>query len=209
MRVKSVPITSVVLDPANVRRHPTRNLEAIKGSLARFGQQKPIVIDQNGVVRAGNGTLEAARALGWKTIQVVQTNLAGSEATAFAIADNRTGELAEWDNDLLREQVGALAADGINLESLGFSTREVEKLFEAAVQAAEAADADGDTGEGGDEPATFAAAPAGAPSERKYPLAVVVNRQDLALWQAWKAEQGESDDSRAFVLLLELTRAEG
>ena len=48
--VKVVPISSLVLDPANARKHDEKNLAAIKGSLARFGQQKPVVVDQKGVV---------------------------------------------------------------------------------------------------------------------------------------------------------------
>ena len=48
--IQTVNINSVTLDPANVRRHSDRNLEVIKGSLARFGQQKPIVVGTDGVV---------------------------------------------------------------------------------------------------------------------------------------------------------------
>jgi hypothetical protein len=101
MQIETVPIESVSPDPANARKHSRRNIEAITASLRRFGQQKPIVVDGNNVVRAGNGTLAAAQGLGWKTIQITRTGLAGSEATAFAIADNRTAELAEWDDDIL------------------------------------------------------------------------------------------------------------
>lgn len=101
LQVQRVPIDSVSPDPANVRLHPERNLQAITASLRRFGQQKPIVVDKHGVVRAGNGTLAAAKALGWTEIDVVVTNLEGVDATAFAIADNRTAELAEWDVETL------------------------------------------------------------------------------------------------------------
>ena len=73
MKVESVAIDTLTLDPANARKHDEKNLSAIKGSLARFGQQKPIVVDHNGVVIAGNGTLEAAMALGWGSINVVRT----------------------------------------------------------------------------------------------------------------------------------------
>ena len=60
MLVERVPLDSITPDPANVRLHSDTNLDAIKGSLARFGQQKPIVVDQQGLVRAGNGTLLAS-----------------------------------------------------------------------------------------------------------------------------------------------------
>jgi len=87
MKIETVSIDSLSLDPANARLHSPRNLEAIKSSLRRFGQQKPIVVGANNVVRAGNGTLQAAKALGWKEIKIVRTKLVDSEASAFAIAD--------------------------------------------------------------------------------------------------------------------------
>ena len=100
---KTLPIADLKLDPKNARRHPTRNLAEIKKSLTRFGQQKPIVIDSENVVRAGNGTLIAAQALGWTEIAVVQSSLNGKELAAFAVSDNRTAELAEWDHDVLAD----------------------------------------------------------------------------------------------------------
>lgn len=123
-----VPVASLTLDPANVRRHNPKNLEAIKGSLARFGQQKPIVVTDKNVVIAGNGTLEAARALGWEKIDVAVTKLKGADATAFAIADNRTAELAEWDNAELQRTLIALQNDDVDVASLGFDESYINGL---------------------------------------------------------------------------------
>lgn len=108
LTVEKMEIAGLSADPGNVRRHSVRNLEAITASLRRFGQQKPIVVDAHNVVRAGNGTLEAARKLGWKEIAVVRTALAGADAVAYAIADNRTAELARWDTDSLSGQLAAM-----------------------------------------------------------------------------------------------------
>ena len=122
-------IDELMNDPANVRKHGQRNIETIKASLARFGQQKPIVVDANGVVVAGNGTLAAAKELGWKDLHVVRTGLAGSDRTAYAIADNRTAELAEWDDAALSEQLSALAIDDEELlEAIGYSEKELDKM---------------------------------------------------------------------------------
>lgn len=130
MQVESVPIDSLHADPANVRRHGEKNLAAIKASLARFGQQKPVVVDASGVVRAGNGTLEAARELGWESIAVVRTPLNGSEATAYAIADNRTAELAEWDETGLAEQLRALQSEDFDLGAVGYEDAELDAMIE-------------------------------------------------------------------------------
>ncbi len=121
------PIELLMLDPANVRLHPERSIEAIKGSLARFGQQKPIVIDGSGVVVAGNGTLEAARRLGWTHIAAVESCLSGVERTAYAIADNRTAELSGWDEDALMAILDGLSPDVV--EALGYSQAELEELI--------------------------------------------------------------------------------
>jgi len=129
VRTERVTVASLLFDPANVRKHGERNLDAIKASLARFGQQKPIVVDGDGIVRAGNGTLMAAKALGWHEIEIVRTNLRGSEATAYAIADNRTAELAEWDEGALAEQLAALQIDDEALAAAtGFDASEIERM---------------------------------------------------------------------------------
>ncbi len=108
LKIESVPLASIRLDPQNARAHNARNLATIKNSLQRFGQQKPIVITAEGMVIAGNGTLLAAQALGWKSIAVVRTRLTGAAARGYALVDNRSGELASWDSDRLLEQLGSL-----------------------------------------------------------------------------------------------------
>lgn len=129
MRASQVAVDKLLQDPANVRQHSTRNIETIKASLARFGQQKPIVVDGDGVVVAGNGTLHAARELGWQKVHVVRSTLTGSDRTAYAIADNRTAELAEWDDAALAEQLSALAIDDDELlAAAGFDEAELERL---------------------------------------------------------------------------------
>ncbi len=122
-------VAELASDPANVRKHNERNLDAIKASLLRFGQQKPIVIDKTGVVRAGNGTLAAAKALGWAEIDCVESELEGAEATAYAIADNRTAELAEWDDAALTAVLQSLEhEDAALLDAAGFDQRDLDKL---------------------------------------------------------------------------------
>ena len=117
-------------DPANARKHDDKNIGAIVASLRRFGQQKPIVIDSNNVVRAGNGTLQAAMTLGWESIDCVVTSLKGSDAVAYAIADNRTAELAEWDDDILAAQLNGLLADDEELaNAAGFTAEEIEAML--------------------------------------------------------------------------------
>jgi len=128
LKVERVPLSSIHIDPANARSHPARNLEAIQSSLRRFGQQKPIVVDHSGLIRAGNGTYEAAKVLGWEAIDVVVTDLDGMEAAAFAIADNRTAELAEWDEPALAALLRELRAED-GLDGVGFDDAEIDELL--------------------------------------------------------------------------------
>ena len=134
MQVERVMIDELDCDPANVRAHDSKNLDAIKSSLKRFGQLKPIVVNEKGIVIAGNGTLTAARALGWDSINIITTELDGVNATAYAIADNRTGELAEWDNEALAKQLSALQIeDEALVEAAGFSDAELTALVDEVV----------------------------------------------------------------------------
>ncbi|HET8778249.1 MAG TPA: DNA methyltransferase, partial [Candidatus Limnocylindria bacterium] len=128
LSVKRVPIESVHPDPANVRLHDARNLEAIKGSLARFGQQKPIVVDKHGTIRAGNGTYAAARALGWTEIDIVESELEGVEATAYSIADNRTSDLSSFDEPALAKLLEELQAEDA-LDGVGYSDEDLSALI--------------------------------------------------------------------------------
>lgn len=131
LAVERVPMISVHLDPANARSHPTRNIEAIKASLVRFGQQTPIVLDAKGICRKGNGTVLAARELGWESILAVRTKLEATEAAAYAIADNRTAELAAWDDKALAEQLRAFqGVEDFDLSSVGFTEAEIDGLLE-------------------------------------------------------------------------------
>lgn len=120
-----MPLGEIRHDPRNARLHPERNLEAISASLLRFGQQKPIVISQDGVCVAGNGTLEAARRLGWTHLAAVRTQLPEPARRAFAIADNRAGELAAWDELELAAAIDDLQSE-ISLDAMGFDADDLD-----------------------------------------------------------------------------------
>jgi DNA modification methylase len=126
MKTETVPIDEPTPDPANARKHGERNLSSIIDSLKAFGQQKPIVVDKRGIVVAGNGTLEAAKRLGWTEIAIVRSELEPTQATAFGIADNRTAELAEWDDEVLRSLLDSMDDD--MLDVLAFDSKEIDAL---------------------------------------------------------------------------------
>jgi hypothetical protein len=128
-------INEVVLDPANARKHDARSIEMIKGSLAAFGQQTPIVVDLNNVIVKGNGTVTAARELGWKNIIAVRTELTGALRVAYAIADNRSTELAEWDRAVLKDLLQSIDTGELDMGITGFDERELEIMMTANADA--------------------------------------------------------------------------
>jgi len=120
MKIINKSIDAVSIDPANERLHPDKNMDAIKGSLLKFGQQKPIVIDEKGIILAGNGTYAAAKALGWDKIKVVVSDLSGLDKAGYRLADNRTSELAEWDDDALGKTLQYLYEEDYSIVDIGF-----------------------------------------------------------------------------------------
>lgn len=133
LRPLAVDIDAVHLDPANVRLHDGENLSAIKGSLARFGQRKPIVVNRAGnVIEAGNGTWEAAKSLGWPKIAAVFVEDDTTTAVGYSIADNRTAELARWDHASLSLILSEwLGQDKALLNGTGWTADEVTGLADS------------------------------------------------------------------------------
>lgn len=135
-----VSINEMVPDAANVRVHNDRNKAAILASLKRFGPWRSIAVTADNRVVAGNGTIEAAAAAGIDEVLIVEpkpnqivavkrSDLSNTEATAYSIADNRTAELAEWDQPGLIELLQSLRSEDFDTKSLGFSDDEIDKLI--------------------------------------------------------------------------------
>lgn len=133
MDIKEVLISDLRLDPKNARKHNPKNLETVKYSLEKYGQQKNIVIDSAGNVVAGNGTVMAAKELGWSKLLANVTDLKGKDLIAYGLVDNRSAELAEWDEDVKSELLSSLSLSGIDINKIGFdlsaSTEELEEIF--------------------------------------------------------------------------------
>ena len=111
LRTLAVPIADLHEDPSNARKGHA--VDRIAASLNQYGQRKPIVVNraQGGKVEAGNGTLAAAKSLGWSHIAAVFVDDDAATAAAYGIADNRVGEFSEWDADILGDLMPTL--DGL------------------------------------------------------------------------------------------------
>lgn len=136
MKIEKVKCESLWFDPNNARQHSDRNIETIQKSLTQFGQRKPIVVWKDTVI-AGNGTLQAALALGWADIEItrVPDDWTKDQVTAYAVADNRTSDLASWDEEVLLDILADLDGHDL-LAASGFTDQEIDDL-RAIVEEAE------------------------------------------------------------------------
>ncbi|MFI5259309.1 MAG: DNA methyltransferase [Candidatus Limnocylindrales bacterium] len=129
LRALAVPIGSIIVHPRNPR---IGNVEAVKASLRRFGQQKPVVVQASTTfVVAGNHVVLAARALGWTAIAANVVELDDATALAFMLADNRTSDLGGYDDALLAAILAEQSAAD-NLAATGYDLADVAALLRAA-----------------------------------------------------------------------------
>jgi ParB-like chromosome segregation protein Spo0J len=136
-------ISSLSHDPRNARTHSEAQIEQIAASIAEFGFAVPIAADASGVVRAGNGRLdgvalllERGQSIRWPDGTPIKDGMipavdcsAWTEAQcrAYALADNKIALNAGWDQQILDEELAAIAAmtDDIDLRSItGFDDDE-------------------------------------------------------------------------------------
>src|SRR5690625_1042618 len=125
--------TTTKIDTLNPHhRNPRRgNIDTIAESLSRLGQYRPIVINTGthtgrpNEILAGNHTWEAARKLGWETIQTVTIDVDEDTASRVLVADNRTSDLATNDD----EQLAAILTDIADLEGTGYSDEDLDDIL--------------------------------------------------------------------------------
>ena len=94
-------------------------VEAVAASIKNFGFKIPVVIDKDGVVVCGHTRIKSAKRLGMKKVPcIIADDLTDEQIRAFRLADNKTGELAEWDFERLRDELEALK--DIDMSAFGF-----------------------------------------------------------------------------------------
>jgi len=104
-------------------------VDAVARSIESFGFNVPILCDQSGVIIAGHTRWKAAQKMGLNTIPVIVLEITETQRRAFAIADNKTTEIADWDFPKLQEILKELGKEEVDLPSLGYSRAELEALL--------------------------------------------------------------------------------
>lgn len=135
MKLKTIYIDQkdLHLNDENVNVHSSKSIEKIAKSLKEFGFINPIVIDNDNIVIAGNGRLEAARRLKIDKIPCIRAeHLTEAQLKAYAIADNRVAEESFFDMELLSAEIEGLQ-DLIDTDSLGFDEDELMDILHSDI----------------------------------------------------------------------------
>jgi DNA modification methylase len=128
----------------SARTHSEGQVAEIAASIAAFGFMVPVLVDSAGVIIAGQGRLLAAQKLKLDRVPVIVVeHLTDAEKRAYAIADNKIALNADWNDALLRVELEALTAEGMDLGVMGFSQGELDSLIDQLDAEVRRADEDG------------------------------------------------------------------
>ncbi|MBW8067557.1 MAG: DNA methylase N-4, partial [Ferrovum sp.] len=130
LQIEQRPIDVLIPYARNAKQHSDAQVAQIAASIREFGWGSPILVDGRNNVIAGHGRLLAARKLGLTKVPVVpMTHLTDIQRKALILADNKIGENATWDNELLGLELAELKDAGVDLDLTGFSSEEWDALI--------------------------------------------------------------------------------
>jgi hypothetical protein len=126
----------------NARKHPERQLVALEASIREFGFNVPVLVATDSEIIAGHARVQAAKRVGLPEIPTISADhLSPAQVKAYRLADNRLPELASWDMDaLVIELQEIIALDEIEVETMGWSTAEIDALLVSEATVATNAD---------------------------------------------------------------------
>lgn len=126
MKITKVNIDTLKSPEKNVRKHNEKQIKELARSIEKFGQIRPVVIDEKNVVYCGNGLVEAAKFAGWKQVEVLKkTGMSEADKKKLMIADNRIYTLGFDDF----ENINAILEEIGDFDIPGFDTETLEAMF--------------------------------------------------------------------------------
>lgn len=129
-RIEVWAVETLIPYDKNPRTHSAEQISQIAASIAQFGFLNPILVDTAAGIIAGHGRLQAAKQLGLAQVPVVVLDhLTETQKRAYVIADNKLALNAGWDDDLLRDEMNALAEEDFDLDLLGFDATELDEIL--------------------------------------------------------------------------------
>jgi len=128
LKVRPITITDLKQWDQNPRVND-HAVGAVAQSINKFGFNVPILCDPEMNVIAGHTRLKAARSLGMSEVPVIVLKMCKEQRRLFAIADNKTGEIADWDHEILRKLLKEFEGHDLDLSETGFSAAELHALL--------------------------------------------------------------------------------
>jgi len=129
LKIEYMKLSEVIPYDKNPRKNDGAVDSVIK-SIKEYGFNNPILVDHENVILAGHTRHKAAVKMGLDEVPVVKIgNLKKEQLIAFRIMDNKSGELAEWDLDLLKEEMNNLMDLDFDLDLTGFDKKELKDIF--------------------------------------------------------------------------------
>ena len=127
-----LPPDSLKPNPRNARIHSKKQIRQIAKSLQTFGFTNPVLIDQNDIILAGHGRVEAASLLGLSSVPCRRiSHLSPAQRRAYVLADNKLALNAGWDEEILAAELGDLQLlDEVEIDVTGFSIPEIDSLID-------------------------------------------------------------------------------
>lgn len=135
-QVEMWQVADLVPYAKNARQHPPEQIDQIAASMERFGFTIPMLVAEDGTIIAGHGRLMAAAQLGLAEVPVmVARGWSEEDRRLYTLADNRLAEIAEWDPEMLRIEIGELREDfGIeDMSLIGFSAEDLAEILPDAL----------------------------------------------------------------------------
>lgn len=133
MKIENLNIKEIVPYEKNPRKNE-KAVEIVSKSIKEFGFKVPIILDRNNTIIAGHTRLKAAIKLGMKEVPTIKAeDLTEQQVKAFRIMDNKSNEFADWDLDLLKEELTSLQEADFRLDLTGFSFKELGNILENEV----------------------------------------------------------------------------
>lgn len=130
IEIEYLPLEKISQYQNNARTHSDSQVEQIKRSIEEFGFTNPILIDEENVIIAGHGRLQAAESMGLADIPTIRLNgLTDAQKRAYVIADNKLALNAGWDVELLSIELSDLSAEAFDLSLIGFDKEELDVLL--------------------------------------------------------------------------------
>jgi ParB-like nuclease family protein len=133
MKMQTIATGVLKRNPRNARTHSANQIRQIADSIRQFGFVVPIVVDENRIILAGHGRLDAAKLLGLNHVPVIEVRgLSEAKRRALALADNRIGGSAGWNRELLAVEFTELSEllieEGLDISITGFTAVEIDQI---------------------------------------------------------------------------------